>query len=183
MIVETVGYLGPARVVTAAGRPGYVQVVLSGHDVMWARMAMAVPYSPAPGDEVLVACNEPAHGYVIGVLEGRGLTTLSVPHDLRLEAPHGDVQIVAGRTIQIRSELALELNAPRATFRFTRLHVVVTTLVQRMTNAFTWATGLVQSKSRRLRWIADEGWLVRAGRAHLKTTDNIHINGKTVHLG
>jgi hypothetical protein len=146
-------------------------------------MAMAVLYSPEPGDEVLVACNEPPHAYVIGVLEGRGTITLRVHADLRLEAPRGRVQILAGKSIQVRSEQSLELNAPRATFRFDRLNVLVTTLVQRLTHAFTWATGLVQSKSRRLRWIAEEGWLVRAGRAHVRTTDNIHINGKTVHLG
>jgi hypothetical protein len=34
-----------------------------------------------------------------------------------------------------------------------------------------------------VRSIADEGWLMRAGHAHVKTTDNIHISGKTIHLG
>ena len=181
MIVETAGYLGPARVL-AAGEPGYVQVVISADDVVWARMAMAIPYKPEPGDEVLVICNAP-HAFVIGVLEGQGTTTLRVPCDLRLEAPQGDVHIVAGKTIRMRSEVAMDLSAPRATFRFARLNLLVTTLVQRLTNAFTWATGLVQSKSGRLRWIAEDGWFVRAGRAHVKTSDNIHVSGKTVHLG
>jgi hypothetical protein len=182
MIVETAGYLGPARVL-AAGESGYVQVAMAGDDVMWARMAMAVPYRPEPGDEVLVICNEPPHAYVIGVLHGHGTTTLRVPCDLRLEAPRGEVHIVAGKTIRMRSEVAMELGAPHGTFRFGRLNVLVTTLVQRLTNAFTWATGLVQAKSGRLRWIAEEGWFVRARRAHVRTTDNIHITGKTVHLG
>jgi hypothetical protein len=61
--------------------------------------------------------------------------------------------------------------------------MLVTTLVQRLENAYTWATGLVQSKSRRVRSIAEEGWLMSAGRAHIKTTDNVHIGGKTIHLG
>ena len=183
MIVETVAYMGPGRVLAGPDKPGYVHVALADNRAVWARMAMAVPYSPEPGDEVLVVCNEPPDAYVIGVLHGHGTTTLRVQADLRLEAPRGDVHILAGKSIHLRSEESLELNAPRATFRFARLNVLVTTLVQRLTNAFTWATGLVQSKGRRLRWIADEGWLVRAGRAHVRTTENIHINGKTVHLG
>jgi hypothetical protein len=182
MIVKTAGYLGPASVL-AAGESGYVHVAIAGDDVVWARMAMAIPYHPEAGDEVLVIRSEPSHVYVIGVLKGHGTTTLRVPGDLRLEAPQGQVHIVAGKTIQMRSDVAMELSAPRATFRFARLNLLVTTLVQRLTNAFTWATGLVQSKSGRLRWIAEEGWFVRAGRAHVRTTDNIHITGKTVHLG
>jgi len=181
MILETTRYLGPARVLTPPGTSGYVQVT-AGDDVMWARMAMAVPYSPEPGDEVLVVYDEPSRAYVIGVLSGSGTTTIRVPSDLRLEAP-GGVTILAGKTMTLQSEAALELNAPRAAFRFTRLNITVTTLVQRLANAYTWATGLVQSKSRRMRSIADEGWLVRANRAHVKTTDNIHINGQTIHLG
>jgi hypothetical protein len=182
MIVETAGYLGPARVL-AAGESGYVHVAIGGDDVMWARMAMAIPYTPEAGDEVLVICNQPPQAYVIGVLRGHGTTTLRVPCDLRLEAPQGNVHIAAGKAIHMRSDVAMELSAPLATFRFGRLNLLVTTLVQRLTNAFTWATGLVQSKSGRLRWIAEEGWFVRAGRAHVKAQDNIHIDGKTIHLG
>jgi hypothetical protein len=182
MIVETAGYLGPARVL-AAGESGYVRVAIAGEDAVWARMAMAIPYTPEPGDEVLVICNHSPDVYVIGVLSGHGTTTLRVPCDLRLEAPDGHVHIAAGKTIQMRSEVAIDLSAPRATLRFGRLNILVTTLVQRLADSFTWATGLVQSKGGRLRWIAEEGWLVRARRAHVKPQDNIHINGKTIHLG
>ena len=183
MMIETSAYLGPARVLAGPGKPGYVQVSLPDDETVWARLALATPYRPAPDDEVLVICEETPHAYVIGVLEGRGVTTLRVPGDLKLEAPRGKVQIVAGKSVELRSEKAIELAAPRATLRFGRLNVLVTTLVQRLTNAFTWATGLVQSKSRRMRCVIDEGWLVRAGRAHIQTADNIHINGKTIHLG
>jgi hypothetical protein len=183
MIVETAAYLGPARVLTAPARPGYVKVTLRDDEAKWARLALALPYSPEPGDEILLICNDASDAYVIGVLNGRGTTTLRVPNDLRLEAPHGQVHIVAGKTVHLHSEESLDLSAPRGTLRFARLNVLVSTLVQRLGSAYTWATGLVQLKSRRMRWVADEGWLVRAGRAHVKTSDNIHINGKTIHLG
>jgi hypothetical protein len=118
------------------------------------------------------------------VLEGVGTTTTwRVPKDLRLEAPAGEVQIVAGKGVRIHSDQSLDLKAPQATFRFGRLNMFVRTLVQRLTDAYTWATGLVQLKGRRMRSIADEGWLMRAGHAHVKTTHNVHIAGKTIHLG
>ena len=183
MIVETASYLGPALVLAGPDVTGYVQVSLPGNEIMQARLALALPYSPEPGDEVLVICHEPPQAYVIGLLEGRGTTTLRVPGDLRIEAPQGEVHISAGKAVHVRSGEALELTSPRATFRFDRLNMLVSTLVQRLTNAFSWATGLVQTKSRRMRMVADEGWLVRAGRAHVKTKENIHINGKTIHLG
>jgi hypothetical protein len=182
-MLETSVYLGPARVLAGPGKPGYVHVALADDEVVWARLGMAVPYSPEPGDEVLVICQELPDAYVIGVLQGRGTTTLRVPGDLKLEAPRGAVSIVAGTSVKVRGALAIELAAPRATFRFRRLNLVVTTLVQRLGNLFTWATGLIQTKSQRLRQVADEGWLVRAGRAHVKAEENIHINGKTIHLG
>ena len=181
-MLETAVYLGPARVVAPDGKPGYVQVVLADDEVLRARLALAVPYSPVAGDEVLVICQEMPDAYVIGVLRGSGPITLRVPGDLKLEAPRGEISIIAGKSVKVRGAQAIEL-AARATFRFNRLNVLVTTLVQRLANSFTWATGLVQSKSRRLRQVAEEGWLVRAGRAHVKTQDNIHINGKAIHLG
>jgi hypothetical protein len=181
-MVEPGVQLLPARVLATAGRPGFVQIALAEQETTWARLALAVPYAAEPGDEVLLICNS-SQAYVIGVLAGRGTTTLRVPGDLRLEAPCGEIHISAAKRVSVHSGRAIELCAPRASMRFERLNVLVGTLVQRLTNAFTWASGLIQSKSRRSRCVTEEGWLVRAGRAHLKTQDNVHINGKTIHLG
>lgn len=200
-MLETAVYLGPARILAVSPSPllprgdeegesavrhhtpVYVQVALADDEIVRARLALAVPYYPVPGDEVLVIFQELPDAFVIGVLRGSGTTTLRVPGDLKLEAPCGEVSIVSGKKVKIRSGEALELAAPLATFRFRRLNLFLTTLVQRVNNAFTWATGLIQTRSRRLRQLADEGWLVRADRAHLKSSDNFHINGKTIHLG
>jgi hypothetical protein len=107
MMLETSVYLGPARVMTAPGKPGYVRVALPDDEVVWARLAMAIPYSPAPGDEVLVICQEMPDAYVIGVLQGHGTTTLRVPGDLKLEAPRGDVSILAGKSVKVFGHQAL----------------------------------------------------------------------------
>jgi len=74
MIVEATGYLSPATVL-APGESGYVQVAIGKDEVVWARMAMAVPYVPEAGDEVLVIGSQSAEAYVIGVLAGHGTVT------------------------------------------------------------------------------------------------------------
>jgi hypothetical protein len=183
MITEIAQYLGPGEVITPAGKPDFIEVRLLDGETLWARLALALPYTPAIGDEVLVFCQQLADAYVIGVLQGRGVTTLQSPADLTLSAPNGTIRIEAGRSVQLRGTESVEITTRKAAVRATRLHILATTLVQRLGSAYTWATGLLQFKSRRMRTVTDEGWLVRADRAHLKTTGNTCINGKTVHLG
>jgi hypothetical protein len=183
MILDTAAYLGPARVVAPAGRPGFVQVALPDDDTVWARLALAVPYSPAEGDEVLVIRSDLDDTYVIGVLRGSGTTTLRVPGDLVIDAPNGSVRIMAGKSIALAATRAVEISGRRGTFRFERMSVIAASLVERVGNLFTWATGLIQSRSRRLRTLARESWLARAGRVHVKAEENVHVNGQTIHLG
>jgi hypothetical protein len=183
MIIETALYLGPAEVITQSERPGFIDVKFPDGETSWARLALAMHYQPAVGDQVLVIRQEADSAYVIGVLQGRGSTILCVPGDLNLEAPNGAVRISAGTSLHFRGGESMEVTAPRTTIRTSRLNLLATTLVQRVNSAYTWATGLLQTKCRRLRQVSDEGWLVRAGRGHLKTDEGISINGKNIHLG
>lgn len=183
MILESTLYLGPAEVLAPADTSGFVKVRFPNQQTGRARLALAMPYAPAAGDEVLVVRQETESAYVIGVLTGNGPVTLRVPGDLNLEAPRGAVRIRSAAALQLDSATGVDITAPRATVRAGRLNLLATTLVQRVASAYTWATGLIQTKSRRLRQVSDEGWFVRAGRAHIKTSDNVSINGKTIHLG
>ena len=183
MITDTTQYLGPAEVITASGKPGYVEVRLLDGEVVWARLALAMPYLSAVGDEVLVICQQPPHAFVIGVLQGRGVTTLQVPADLTLAAPNGNIRLIAGHSVQVNGAQSVEITTPRATLRATRLNIIASTLVQRLGSAYTWATSLLQFKGRSIRTVAEEGWLLRADRAHVKTSGNTSIRGKTIHLG
>lgn len=183
MIIDTAQYLGPAEVVTAAGKPGYVEVRLLDGEIVWARLALAFPYLPALSDEVLVVFQQPSQAYVIGVLQGRGVTTLQVPADLTLAAPNGSIRLLAGKAVQLNGTESVDISTPRATVRAKRLNLLATTLVQRIGNAYTWATGLLQFKGRSIRTVTDEGWLLRADRVHVKTSGNTSIRGKTIHLG
>lgn len=183
MITQTESYLGPAEVVSAGGTCGIVQVRLLDGEQVAARLALAQPYAPAAGDEVLVISQKWGEAYVIGVLHGRGVTTLQVPADLTIAAPNGSIRLSAGRHLELNGKASIDLVTPKATVRATRLNILATTLVQRLGSAFTWAKDLLQWKSGRVRTVVDEGWLLRADRVHTKTSGNTCINGKTVHLG
>src|SRR4051812_10118526 len=178
MTVETSQYLGPAEVVSVEGKPGYVEVRLLDGDLLWSRLALALAYTPSLGDEVLVIGQQPSNAYVIGVIRGRGATTLQVSADLILAAPNGSIRLVASECVQIRGTDSVEITTQKATVRAKRFTLIATTFVQRLGNAYVWATGLLQFKSRRARTVVEEGWLVRADRAHLKTSGNTNINGK-----
>jgi hypothetical protein len=181
---ESALYLGPAEVVLpAAHHAGLVEVRLLDGELVQARLALAVPYEPAAGDEVLVVCQRPPDAYIIGILRGRGVTRLRVPADLELEAPAGSIRLRAGRSVEVHGTQAVSIEGKTTSVRAQRINLIAATLVQRLDNAFTWTRNLLQFKSRRVRTIADEGWLVRASRAHLKTSGNTCINGETIHLG
>ncbi len=156
---------------------------MAGDGVMWARMAMAVPYKPEPGDEVLVICNEPPHAYVIGVLQGHGTTTLQVPADLRFEAPRGEVHILAGKAIQMRSDSGAGAGCAARTFRFVSAEPAGHDARAAPDQRVHLGNRPRSVQERAVARIAEESWFVRAGRAHVRTTDNIHITGKTLHLG
>ncbi|MFY9268383.1 MAG: DUF3540 domain-containing protein [Candidatus Manganitrophaceae bacterium] len=184
MITEAASlYLGPAEVLSVSGETDLVQVRLGTDETLWAKLALAVSYLPEPGDEVLVIRRESSEAYLIGVLKGRGTTTFRVPGDMTLHAPQGNIRLTAGKNVQIQSEDAVEIVARKATFRVKRLNVMATAVVEHIGNVYSWVTGLVQIKSRRMRTVTDESWLVRAGRGHVKTSGNMCINGKTIHLG
>jgi len=182
MMTTISSYLGPAEVVSPVGESGLIEIRLLDGESVSARLALAMPYCPAVGDEVLVISQGASETYVIGVLRGSGPTRLQVPGDLHLCAPHGTVRL-SGESVEIHGRARVEMTGRQTTIRTTRLNLFATTLVQRLNSAYTWVTGLLQWKGRRMRMVADEGWLVRADRAHLKTSGNTCINGKTIHLG
>ena len=92
----------------------------------WSVMALGYRYEAVPGDKLLVA-SQGDDWYVIGVLEGVGVTAFVAPGDLAIRAPRGKIELVAGENVAIRSPLInltsknLELFADKALHQFTSL--------------------------------------------------------------
>lgn len=152
-MIETAIQPGPATVTAAEGRKDHVQIVRPDGTRGWARLALAVPYVPKEGDEVLVF-----GGYVIGVLRASGPTEWKFAEALRIES--SEVTIRAGR---------IELAARK--------------LVQKARDAFHWVSELLHFRTRRTEISAEASCDVRAGRAEIRAEGDVDIDGKTINLG
>lgn len=166
-------YLGPATVVRLSPGDDAAELRRPDGTTLSARFAFAVPVRPAEGDELLILAREDA-AYAIGVLRSSGPVTLRCREGLTVDADG---------PLALRSARSLEAEAPALSLRAGRLEIAAGRLVQRLKDAYFWLSGLFQVKSRRFRAVADEGCLIRAERAHLKSTADFSIDGRTIHLG
>ena len=163
--------LGPARVIRTAGN----RVEIDFQDrPRWATLALCLPYTPVPGD-VLLAIGQRDATYIIGVLSGEGPTTLTVPADLRIRAPHGAIDLTAARGVRVK--------APAIKLAADHLELVATTLFERAAEATRWIRGALTFRAGQLRMNVDDGYSVRAGAIDERAADSVHIDGRKIHLG
>ena len=171
-MIETTLYFGPAKVTETEGPPQEVRVAPAGRADSWARLALALPYQAAVGDEVLAIGEDRL--YVIGVLRGSGLSHLRVAGRLRIDAPLG---------IQMTSQGPIETLAPSVRFRVGTFEIVARRLLESVHDAYRWVRGLFQLRSRRMRMFAESTAQIKAEQAYLTSRETMNIDGKTIHLG
>ena len=151
------------------------RVLLSFPDrEIWALMALAFPYQPVPGDLVLAIGQEDAW-YVIGVLKGRGQSVFKALADLKLFAPNGKIELIAGEEVNIRSgTLLLAAN---------RIEFLADTIHERFRNAYRWVQGIFHLRSRHAYTQVQETYRVKAGRIVQRADGDVHVDGRKIHLG
>ncbi len=172
-MIDTTTIFGPATVENVRGKR--IAVRLPDGVEAQARLAVAFPYSPACGDRVLVIGQDFEEIYVIGVLEGRGKTVFRVPGDLELEAPDGSITLKSGKSV--------EIEAPYTALRAGRLDIVAGRILEKARNVYSWISGLLQVKSRRIRTTAEDSFHIRGGRTTIKARTRVSIDGREIHLG
>lgn len=175
MIDTTTTYLGPARLRES-------RVELPDGRILPARFALALPYRPADGDEVLVISNDDALAYVIGVLEGHGETVLKAPGHLVLEGAEG-VSIRSPRPIVLTSGQSVVAEGPEVSLRAGRLEFWAHRILQKAHDLYSWISGLFQTTSWRYKVEVEETATVRAGRTVVKARGTVNIDGSSIHLG
>ncbi len=179
-MIETATIFGPATIVS---KDNPVQVRLMDQSSGRARLALAVDYQPETGDEVLVIGEDPQDLYVIGVLKGKGTTTLAVAGDLHLESRKGKIQIQAPGGVQIGSEGPLELSSPHVNIQAGKLEMTSQRLIQRSQDVYQWFSGLLQTRAKSVRtWVSDV-FHVKSRRAIVKGARHVKIAGKRIDLG
>lgn len=169
LVTTTTSYLGPARVQRVRGE--HVDILLPEGPVK-ARLALAVPYDPRPGDVVLVIGE--LDFYVIGVLKGTGRVTLDAP---------GDLVLRAGGKVSISGQRALELTAPQVTIRADRFESIAQEAFQRFMNSYTWVKGVVQITTGRLRTLVEHTASLSADSIVERARKDVSIDGEKIRLG
>jgi Protein of unknown function (DUF3540) len=165
-------YLGPARVLEVSGSA--VSVSLSDGRAGRARMALAFPYRPAPGDTLLVVGRE-GELYVIGVLEGTGETVLAFPGGVELRAEGGPLRLA--------SDQAVEVRAPEVAIDAGNLRLFAEAAVEKLGTLYRHVRGLYRARSGASETVVDEDAITRARSATILTDESMSINGKQIHLG
>ncbi len=171
MLTETTARLGTATILAVDG----ARVKLSiGEDEIPAVLALAFPYRPAPGDTVLAVGQDDAW-YVIGVLKGRGVTSIVAPGDLELSAPNGSIGLKASDGVRIE--------APHVAFKADRLEVAARTVFERFVKAYRRVADAFHLRAGRVRTTVTGAWDVRAGRIAERADGDVRIDGEKIYLG
>jgi hypothetical protein len=164
-------YLGPARVAEVADRRARLLL----HDQeFWAVVALAFPYQVTVGDTVLVIGQDDGW-YVIGVLRGSGKTTLTVPGDLELRAPHGAIELHAARRVCLRG--------PVVRLAAGRLELVARSAWERFTRAARWVQETFRVQADRVLTNAHSEYRLKAGSIKEKADGFVQIDGEKILLG
>src|SRR5712671_4666305 len=163
-------YLGPARALAVDGR----RVLVALPDAKaWATLALAHGYTPVENDVLLVIGQEESF-YVIGVLAGRGRTTLTAHGDLELRAPQGRIDLLARDGIALRGGVVQVIAKA--------FDSVVDSLKQRCKELFVQVAGTARTKCKRSETAVEETHRTTAGRIVQRAEQDVSIDGDKIHL-
>ena len=170
-------YLGAARAVRV--ERGSLLVALEEEAVargtlVRATPALAFPYQPAVGDQLLVIGDAHAF-YVIGVLSGRGQSSLEGPRGVSLRAEGGALHLVGDRGVRVSgSRIHVEAE------RWRKLAATaLLTLGQRVTHV----RDLQEVEAGDVDELSQSRWVLQARRVLLKALTNARIKSTTVRVG
>jgi hypothetical protein len=165
-------YLGPAEVVEVL--PHAIEVRLESGALARARLALAFPYEPAVGDELLVIGNGDRH-YVIGVLQSGGRVALAFKGDVDLRAEGG--------VLRLSSDKAVEVEAPEVSMLAGRLQQIAGAVAQRFTSLRQTVTDLLSVRAGQSHAVVDGAAFSQSKSATILTEEKVTINGKRISLG
>ena len=166
-------YLGPAVVI--AVDIGQFTVTYAGK-LCVAKPAFSIAYQPQIGDVLLIMAQYSRAGavYAVGVLNGRGASSITAHGDLTISAPHGRIKLNAGD--------AIEMTAPQMRLQAQSLELIATAFMQRVQTALLAVADLFHlSAGSKVEKITGSS-LEHAETRHQLTTKETIINASTVHI-
>lgn len=164
-------YCGPAIVLEVG--PSSLRLQLPAREAR-AELALGYPYQPQPNDLVLALGAADGDVYVVGVLQGRGRTRLTVEGDLHITAS-GRLTLQGGESVSIEGE--------RVAVNAERYELAARSVVERLGSAYRWATGVIMTCAGRTRTVVDQNATLSAGRIVQKARQDVVIDGEKIRLG
>lgn len=169
--VDTDNYLGPARVLATTRDRARLQLP---DGPIWARIAMPGPYRLA-ADDVALAIAQAGQCYVVGVIEARGRTELTVPGDLHIRAPFGRIELSAAKGVQLKgADVSIVAD---------RLEIAARSVLERFTRATRWVRETLQLRAGRVRTQVEGDHELVADRILQSAERDVRIDGRKIHLG
>lgn len=165
---------GLGRGVVTAVRGSTVTVALAGGAEVSAELALALPYAACEGD-VLLVIGDGAEHFVIGVLAGRGKTSLELQGNVSLRA--------VGGVLELAGDEGVRVEGPQVEVKADKLHVIARSVVETFASLFQRVTDVLHVHARQEVSIVDEGSYRQAKTAAIQTEETVTINGKEIHLG
>jgi hypothetical protein len=164
-------WLSPARVIGVEVERLLVE--LPDGRRLSARMALAFPYEPALGDELLLLGDDRS-AYVTGVLSGRGVTRLHLK---------GDVKIAAEGSLELSSARSVTLDAPSVEVRAERLHTVAGRVTEVFDSVRKTVRTLFSMRAGEHQTLVEGTSQLVAKNARTLSEGKVTINGKEIFLG
>lgn len=164
-------YLGPVTVLSVA--PRSVEVRFPSGENGRADLALGYPYTPAVDDVLLVIADERA-AWVIGVVEGRGKTSLPL---------HGDVSLHATGSLTLSAEEGVRVRAPELEIGVEKLTMAATSAVQKFATLYQRVREVLTVHAREAHQIVDETAVSKAKKHAILAEETASVNGKQILLG
>lgn len=164
-------YCGPATVLEVG--PSSLRLQLPGHQAR-AVVALAYPYEAQPDDLVLALGAADGEVYVVGVLQGKGRTRLSV---------EGDLHVTASGRLNLRGYAGVSIEGEQVSVSAERYQLSARSVVERVGNVYRWAKGAVMTFAGRTRTVVERDATLNAGRIVAKAKQDVVIDGTQIRLG
>ncbi|HEY1694698.1 MAG TPA: DUF3540 domain-containing protein [Polyangiaceae bacterium] len=162
------------RGVVTAVHDGSAELLLDDGAVVNAVFALSLPYAACRGDELLVIGEDGAH-FVIGVLAGRGRTSLELQGDVAVRAVDG--------TLSLAGDRGLELRSPVVDVIAGDLRMTARAMVETFVTAFRRVSELLHVHAGQELSVVDEASHQQAKTTSIQCEDTVTIQGKEIHVG
>lgn len=141
--------------------------------MMSARLALALPYAPAVGDELLLL-GDATSAYVVGVIRGAGKTRLAL---------EGDVELSATGRLELRGGSGVSVEAPDVKITASRVGIFASRMNEIYDTVRTTVRELLSVRAAEQHTMVEGTSHLQAKNARVLSEAKVTINGKEIFLG